>query len=40
MAGVLAVEIEALTDSGYDVKAITRTQRTLEDIRVELKRAK
>ncbi|HET9472473.1 MAG TPA: heavy-metal-associated domain-containing protein [Steroidobacteraceae bacterium] len=31
---------EALTDSGYDVKAITRTQRTLEDIRVELKRAK
>src|SRR5688572_3009248 len=31
---------QALTDSGYDVKAITRTQRTLEDIRVELKRAK
>ena len=31
---------QALTDSGYDVKAITRTQRSLEDIRVELKRAK
>ena len=31
---------QALTDSGYDVKAITRTQRTLDDIRVELKRAK
>jgi periplasmic mercuric ion binding protein len=30
----------ALTESGYDVKAITRTQRSLDDIRVELKRAK
>lgn len=25
--------IRALTDSGYDVKAITRTRRTLDDIR-------
>jgi copper chaperone CopZ len=31
---------KALTDSGYDVKAITRTQRRLEDIRSELKKAK
>lgn len=31
---------QALTDSGYDVKAITRTQRSLDDIRAELKRAK
>ncbi len=30
----------ALTESGYDVKAITRTQRSLDDIRAELKRAK
>jgi copper chaperone CopZ len=30
----------ALTDSGYDVKAITRTQRNLEDIRSELEKAK
>ena len=30
----------ALTDAGYDVKAITRTQRSLDDIRAELKRAK
>ena len=30
----------ALTDSGYDVKGITRTQRSLDEIRAELKRAK
>lgn len=30
---------KALTDSGYDVKAITRTQRSLDDIRAELKKA-
>ena len=28
---------KALTDSGYDVKGITRTQRSLDDIRGELK---
>jgi hypothetical protein len=28
---------QALTDSGYDVKGITRTQRSLNDIRAELK---
>lgn len=27
---------KALTDSGYDVKAITRSQRSLEDIRATL----
>ena len=31
---------QALTDSGYDVKAITRTERSLDDIRAELKRKK
>ena len=31
---------QALTDAGYDVKAITRSQRSLDDIRAELKRAK
>ncbi len=31
---------QALTESGYDVKGITRTQRSLDDIRAELKRAK
>jgi copper chaperone CopZ len=31
---------KALTDAGYDVKGITRTQRSLDDIRAELKRAK
>jgi copper chaperone CopZ len=31
---------KALTDSGYDVKAITRTQRSLHIIRAELKQAK
>ena len=31
---------QALTDSGYDVKGISRTQRSLDDIRAELKRAK
>jgi copper chaperone CopZ len=30
----------ALTDSGYDVKGIARTQRSLEDIRTELKQVK
>ena len=30
----------ALTDSGYDVKAITRTQRSLEEIRAGLGKAK
>ena len=30
---------KALTDSGYDVKGITRTQRSIEDIRAELKQA-
>ena len=29
---------KALTDSGYDVKAIARTQRSLADIRAELKK--
>ena len=29
---------KALTDSGYDVKGISRTQRSLDDIRVELKK--
>jgi copper chaperone CopZ len=31
---------QAITDAGYDVKAITRSQRSLDDIRTELKRAK
>ena len=31
---------QALTDSGYDVKGITRTQRSLEQIRAELKQEK
>jgi len=31
---------QALTDAGYDVKAITRTQRSIDEIRAELKRAK
>lgn len=35
-----AVLTQALTDSGYDVKGITRTERSLDDIRTELKRAK
>jgi copper chaperone CopZ len=35
-----AVLTQALTDSGYDVKGITRTDRSLDDIRAELKRAK
>jgi copper chaperone CopZ len=30
----------ALTDSGYDVKGITRTQRSLAEIRAELKQEK
>jgi copper chaperone CopZ len=30
----------ALTDSGYDVKGITRTQRSMDDIRAELKTGK
>ena len=30
---------KALTDSGYDVKGILRTQRSLVDIRAELKKA-
>ena len=30
----------ALTDSGYDVKGIARTQRSLDDIRTELKQEK
>jgi copper chaperone CopZ len=30
---------KALTDSGYDVKGITRTQRTLDQIRAELGQA-
>jgi copper chaperone CopZ len=29
---------KALTDSGYDVKSISRTQRSLDDIRVELRK--
>jgi copper chaperone CopZ len=29
---------QALTDAGYDVKAISRTERTLPDIRASLKR--
>lgn len=29
---------KALTDAGYDVKAITRTQRTIADIRESLRR--
>lgn len=35
-----AVLTQALTDSGYDVKGITRTERSLDDIRAEFKRAK
>ena len=31
---------KALTDSGYDVKAITRTQRSIEDIRSTLGKPK
>jgi len=31
---------KALTDSGYDVKGIARTQRSLDDIRTELKQEK
>ena len=31
---------KALTDSGYDVKAITRSQRSLDDIRATLGKAK
>jgi len=30
----------ALTDSGYDVKGISRTQRSLEQIRAQLKQVK
>ena len=30
----------ALTDSGYDVKGIARTQRSLDEIRAELKQEK
>jgi copper chaperone CopZ len=30
----------ALTDSGYDVKAITRTQRSLEEVRASFKEKK
>jgi len=29
---------QALTEAGYDVKAIARTQRSIADIRVELKK--
>jgi copper chaperone CopZ len=31
---------KALTDSGYDVKGIARTQRSLDEIRAELKQEK
>ena len=31
---------KALTEAGYDVKGISRTQRSLDDIRAELKRPK
>ena len=31
---------KALTDSGYDVKGITRTQRSMDDIRTGLKQEK
>ena len=31
---------KALTDSGYDVKGITRTQRSLDDIRAQIKAGK
>jgi copper chaperone CopZ len=31
--------MKALTDSGYDVKGIARTQRSIADIRAELKQA-
>ena len=31
---------KALTDSGYDVKGIARTQRSLDDIRAQLKQEK
>ena len=31
---------KALTDSGYDVKGISRTQRSLEEIRAQLKQEK
>ena len=30
---------QALTDAGYDVKGITRTQRSFDEIRAELKQA-
>ena len=30
---------KALTDAGYDVKGITRTQRSLDEIRTEIKQA-
>jgi len=30
---------QALTNAGYDVKAITRTERSLDDIRAEVKKA-
>ncbi len=30
---------QALTDAGYDVKGIARTQRSLDEIRTELKQA-
>ena len=31
---------QALTNAGYDVKGITRTQRSLDEIRAELKQSK
>jgi len=31
---------KALTDAGYDVKGISRTQRSIADIRAELKKGK
>jgi copper chaperone CopZ len=34
-----AVLIQALTDSGYEVKSITRTGRSLEEVRAGLKQA-
>jgi copper chaperone CopZ len=30
---------KALTNAGYDVKAITRTQRSLDELRAEIKKA-
>jgi copper chaperone CopZ len=35
-----AVLTKALTDSGYDVKGITRTQRSLAEIRAQLEQTK